>query len=71
MGSIAVPSSNAGVYTFAFSRPSALVKEMTLFMLIERVGAAELKNMNDALKKVEKVAEQVNLLQNLLIRSTH
>ena len=36
------------------------MKEMTLFMLIERVDAAELKTMNDVLKKAEKVAEQAN-----------
>jgi methyl-accepting chemotaxis protein len=38
----------------------AIVKEMTLFMLIERVDATELKSMTELLKKVEKIAEQAN-----------
>ena len=38
----------------------AIVKEMTLFMLIERVDATELKNITDALKKVEKLADQAS-----------
>ncbi len=38
----------------------AIVKEMTLFMLIERVDATELKSMMELLNKVEKMAEQAN-----------
>jgi hypothetical protein len=37
-----------------------IMKEITLFMLIEGVDAMEMKNTHDVLKKVEKIAEQAS-----------